>query len=49
MALGALLVLAMSLPASAQSREQARRIHDRLAGVPPSAEVLQEMRDEERY
>jgi hypothetical protein len=43
LALGALLALTLAVPASAQSREQARRIHDRLAGVPPSEAVLQSM------
>jgi hypothetical protein len=43
MALAALLSLALALPAHAQTREQARRIHDRLAGVPPTESVLQSM------
>jgi hypothetical protein len=42
-ALGALLALTLAVPASAQTREQARRIHDRLAGVPPTENVLQSM------
>jgi hypothetical protein len=42
-ALGALVALTLALPASAQTREQARRIHDRLAGVPPTEAVLQAM------
>jgi hypothetical protein len=33
-------------PASASSLEQARRIHDRLAGVPPTDQVLLSMRDD---
>jgi hypothetical protein len=33
-------------PASAGSLEQARRIHDRLAGVPPTDQVLLSMRDD---
>ena len=43
MALAALLSLVLALPAYAQTREQARRIHDRLAGVPPTESVLQAM------
>jgi hypothetical protein len=43
MALAALLSLVLALPAYAQTREQARRIHDRLAGVPPTETVLQAM------
>ena len=42
----ALLVLAISLvttAASAGPREQARRIHDRLVGVPPSETTLNQM------
>jgi hypothetical protein len=42
-ALGALLALTLAAPANAQTREQARRIHDRLAGVPPTEDVLQLM------
>ncbi len=42
-ALGGLLVLALAATASAGPREQARRMHDRLAGVPPSAAVLDAM------
>jgi hypothetical protein len=42
------LLLATTLIVSgvsvAQEREQAQRIHDRLAGVPPSAAVLEDMR-----
>lgn len=34
------------MPASAGSLEQARRIHDRLAGVPPTDQVLLSMRDD---
>ncbi|NND39184.1 MAG: hypothetical protein HKO60_11360 [Pseudomonadales bacterium] len=37
--------LSFSLQSNAGSREQARRIHDRLAGVPPSDAVLQQMED----
>jgi hypothetical protein len=43
MALAALLAILIAAPASAQTREQARRIHDRLAGVPPTENVLQSM------
>jgi hypothetical protein len=39
----AVLAVIIATPAAAGSLEQARRLHDRLAGVPPSAEVLQEM------
>src|SRR5690606_23068419 len=35
--------LLFSLPATATSLERAKRIHDRLAGVPPSASVLNAM------
>ena len=38
-----LLALQAWAAASAGSREQARRLHDRLAGVPPSASVLNQM------
>lgn len=38
-----LLAAAISLPAYAGPREQAKQIHDRLAGVPPSDAVLQQM------
>ena len=37
------LVLLLGAPASAGPREQARKLHDRLAGVPPSATVLDQM------
>ena len=43
LALAALLALMLAAPASAQTREQAKRIHDRLAGVPPTETVLQSM------
>jgi hypothetical protein len=40
----ALLLVLLSMDfAAAGVREQARRIHDRLAGVPPSAQVLDDM------
>jgi hypothetical protein len=38
-----LLALQGWTPALAGSREQARRMHDRLAGVPPSDAVLTQM------
>lgn len=40
------LSAALALPAAAGPREQAKRIHDRLAGVPPSASVLDTMEAE---
>ncbi|NNC54228.1 MAG: hypothetical protein HKO07_00745, partial [Pseudomonadales bacterium] len=45
--LGLLFVTCLTYPmqSSADAREQARRIHDRLAGVPPSDTVLQQMED----
>ena len=42
-AIAALLAIMIAAPASAQTREQAKRIHDRLAGVPPTESVLQSM------
>jgi hypothetical protein len=39
----ALLIVSVAAPAVAGPREQARRIHDRLAGVPPSDAVLNQM------
>ncbi len=41
--IAAVLALAIAAPAVAGPREQARRIHDRLAGVPPTEAVLQQM------
>ena len=41
--LATLLAAVISLPAQAGSREQAKRIHDRLAGVPPTDVVLGQM------
>jgi hypothetical protein len=35
--------LTLSSPTEAGEREQAKRIHDRIAGVPPSAQVLDQM------
>ncbi|MDJ0941515.1 MAG: hypothetical protein QNJ00_17260 [Woeseiaceae bacterium] len=42
-ALAMLLSAVVALPANAGPREQAKRIHDRLAGVPPSEAVLNQM------
>ncbi len=42
-ALAAVLALMLATPAAAQSREQAKRIYDRLAGVSPSESVLNAM------
>ncbi|HEX5787112.1 MAG TPA: hypothetical protein VFY03_02950 [Woeseiaceae bacterium] len=42
-ALAAMLLVAIAAPALAGPREQARRIHDRLAGVPPSDAVIAQM------
>jgi hypothetical protein len=36
MALATLVALMFALPANAQTREQSKRIYDRLAGVPPT-------------
>ena len=41
--LATLIAAAITLPAQAGPREQAKRIHDRLAGVPPSESVLTQM------
>lgn len=41
----ALISLSVSATAYAGSREQAQRIHERIAGVPPSATVLTNMQD----
>ena len=41
--LSALCLMLISAAASGGAREQAQRIHDRLAGVPPSATVLDSM------
>ena len=43
LALLCLLAAAQAGTAHAGAREQAKRIHDRIAGVPPSAEVLDDM------
>jgi len=42
-AIAGLLTAVIALPANAGDREQARRIHDRVAGVPPTAAVLSQM------
>ena len=42
-ALPALLTVMLTAPASAQTREQTKRIYDRLAGVPPTETVLNDM------
>lgn len=41
--LAGLLLMLAAMPLWAGSREQAKRLHDRLAGVPPSAAVLDSM------
>ena len=41
--LATVIAAAIALPAQAGPREQAKRIHDRLAGVPPSETVLTQM------
>jgi len=45
MALVAVLATTLMAPAQAGHREQAKRMHDRLAGVPPTDAVLQQMED----
>ncbi len=40
-----LLSAALVMPANAGDSEQAKRIHDRLAGVPPSAAVMADLED----
>ncbi len=42
----AVLSMLLALAATADPREQAKRIHDRLTGVPPSEAVLDRMEDE---
>ena len=44
--LAAALSLWLAPPLAADPREQAKRIHDRLTGVPPTAAVLDRMEDE---
>src|SRR6187455_3425835 len=41
----ACVLASVAIAASANDRDQAKRIHDRIAGVPPSAAVLQQMED----
>ena len=43
--LTAVLMAALTAPANAGSREQAKRIHERIAGVPPSDTVLGQMQN----
>jgi len=45
LALAGLLAAVLISPAHAGYREQAKRLHDRLAGVPPTEAVLQQMED----
>ena len=42
-AIAGLLTAVIAIPANAGDREQARRIHDRIAGVPPTDAVLSQM------
>ncbi len=44
-ALAAILVTVLSMPAVAGPREQAKRIHERIAGVPPTDTVLTQMQN----
>ncbi|MDA1077297.1 MAG: hypothetical protein O3A63_21500 [Proteobacteria bacterium] len=44
--LAASLMLVLSAPVSSNTRDQAKRLHDRIAGVPPSEEMLKDMVDE---
>ena len=44
-AFAGLLAVMLAMPANAGDREKARRIHDRIAGVPPTDSVLQDMED----
>ena len=44
-ALAAVLITVLSLPANAGPREQAKRIHERIAGVPPTDAVLTQMQN----
>ncbi|MCG8010326.1 MAG: hypothetical protein JAY64_01290, partial [Candidatus Thiodiazotropha weberae] len=41
-----ILTLSTMMPAVSGPREQAKRMHDRIAGVPPSADTLAQMVDE---
>ncbi len=42
----AITLITLAPAVEAGARDQAKRIHDRIAGVPPSATVLQQMQDE---
>ena len=44
-ALVGLLTISLAAPANAGYREQAKRMHDRLAGVPPTQDVLDDMQN----
>ena len=44
-ALAVLAIFSLALPAAAGPREQARRMHDRLVGVPPDETTLADMAD----
>ena len=44
-AVAAILIAVLSVPAVAGPREQAKRIHERIAGVPPSDTVLTQMQN----
>jgi len=44
-ALAAVLMTMLTAPANAGSREQAKRIHERIAGVPPTDTVLTQMQN----
>lgn len=44
--IAAVLACALTTGAFADARDQAKRMHDRLAGVPPSAAVLESMRSD---
>ena len=44
-ALAAVLITVLAMPANAGPREQAKRIHERLAGVPPTDAVLVQMQN----
>jgi hypothetical protein len=44
-ALAAVLITVLAMPAHAGPREQAKRIHERLAGVPPTDAVLLQMQN----
>ena len=44
-AFAGLLAVMLAMPANAGDREKAKRIHDRIAGTPPTDSVLQDMED----